>query len=128
MAESPNAPYSPRVLEQFQNGRNGGELPDANVRVRAENPACGDILELALKVEGERIVNAKFRARGCVAAIACAAQLVDLIRGRTLAEAGALKCAELVAALGGLPHASSHASHLAMDALAAALKTLPYGK
>ncbi len=116
--------YSRQVLDHFQNTRNVGDLPDATAYVRVDNPACGDMLQLALKVEGNRIVQARFRARGCVAAIACASQLTELIDGATLAAVRALRREELVAALGGLPEASLHASHLALDALAAALKQI----
>jgi NifU-like protein involved in Fe-S cluster formation len=49
--------------------------------------------------------------------------LTELVQGRTIAEARQLRREQLVRAIGGLPKASIHASHLAMDALAAALKT-----
>jgi len=114
--------YSQKVLEQFQNSAHVGELPDASVYVQSDNAACGDILHLALKVSSGRITKVRFRARGCVAAIACGAQLADMLEGRTLAEASAFSREEIVAALGGLPPASTHASHLAMDALRSALR------
>jgi nitrogen fixation NifU-like protein len=116
--------YSPRVLAQFQNEKFAGELPDADVYVQVDNPACGDILRLALKADDERISDARFRARGCVAAIACASQLCELLVGRSVVEARGLRREEVVAALGGLPEASVHASHLAVDALKAALRDL----
>lgn len=43
--------YSARLLDHFEHPRNGGDLPSANARVRVENPACGDILELAAAIE-----------------------------------------------------------------------------
>jgi len=114
--------YSHRVLEQFQNTRRVGELPDADAYVQVDNPACGDLLRMSVKVSHGKIVDARYRVRGCVAAVACAAQLADMLCDRSLAEARALTREEIVAALGGLPEASVHASHLAMDALAATLK------
>ncbi len=116
--------YSPQVLDHFQHPRNAGELEKATVTAQLENPACGDVLKLALRVEQERIVEARFLAKGCVPAIACASALTELIAGRTLHEARALRRVELVMKLGGLPQASLHASHLAIDALAAALNQL----
>jgi nitrogen fixation protein NifU and related proteins len=115
--------YSPQVLEHFQNPHNTGDFPDADASVRVENPACGDILQLSIKLENGRM-SARFRARGCVAAIACGSQLTEMISGHTLSEAQELRREQLVEALGGLPEASTHASHLAMDALSAALKLL----
>ena len=116
--------YSPQVLDHFQNPRSVGEVnaPDASVEI--ENPACGDILQLTLKVRDGRITEARFRAKGCVPSMACGYCLTEMVQGRTLEEARKLRREDLVSALGGLPTASTHASHLAMDALAAALKEL----
>ena len=94
---------------------------------RVENPACGDILELTAKVTGGRIAEIRFRAKGCVAAMACGSALTELVRGKTPDEARKLNREELVQAVGGLPRASSHASHLAMDALKAALDQIARG-
>jgi nitrogen fixation NifU-like protein len=116
--------YSRQVLERFQNTRNVGELPDADAYVRMDNPACGDVLQLALKLKDGRIASAKFKARGCVCAIACGSQVTELIEGMTLAEARALRREDLVKALGGVPETSIHAATLAMDALAGALKQI----
>jgi nitrogen fixation NifU-like protein len=120
--------YSRQILEHFQNTHNVGELENADAYVRVDNPVCGDLLQLAIKVSNGRIEDAKFRARGCVSAIACGSQLTDLIREKTLPEVRALKRDDLVKALGGLPPASDHAATLAMDALAAALRQLGVGQ
>lgn len=117
--------YSPQILEHFEHPRNVGEIADANAAARVENPVCGDILQLWLKVEGDRVAVARFRAKGCVPSIACGSALTELLKGRTLSQARALRREELVAAVGGLRSESTHASHLAMDALAAVLKQLP---
>src|SRR2546429_58940 len=114
--------YSPQLLDHFQNPRNAGEITDPDASVQLENPACGDILKLTLRVTGDRIAEIRFRAKGCVPAMACGSLLTELVQGKTLKEARKLRREELVEAIGGLPEASSHASHLAIDALAAALK------
>ena len=116
--------YSQQVLDHFEHPRNAGEMTDATVSAQVQNPGCGDLLRLMLKVSDGRITAVRFLAKGCVPAMACASQLTEMVQGRSLAEARALKRQELVSALGGLPEASTHASHLAMDALAAALKKL----
>ena len=82
----------------------------------------GDIIKLTLRVTGDRIAEIRFRAKGCVPAMACGSLLTELVQGKTLKEASKLRREELVQAIGGLPEASTHASHLAMDALAAVLK------
>lgn len=116
--------YSRQVLEHFQRTQHVGDLEDADAYVRVDNPGCGDVLQLAIRVSGGRIAAAKFRARGCVCAIACGSQLIELILNRTLAEARAIRREDLVEKLGGLPPASGHAAVLAMDALNSALKQL----
>ena len=48
--------YSAQMLDHFQNPRNPGELPDPDATAQVENPACGDILRLTLKISEGRIV------------------------------------------------------------------------
>ncbi len=114
--------YSAQILDHFENPRNVGELARADARAQLENPVCGDILQLTLRIADGRIVEVRFRAKGCVPAIACGSQLTELLLGRTLNDARSLRSDDLVEALGGLPQASTHAAHLAIDTLAAALK------
>jgi nitrogen fixation NifU-like protein len=116
--------YSAQVLDHFEHPRNVGELTDATAVAQVENPACGDVMKLWLRVEGDRIVDVRFRAKGCVPAIACGSALTEMIAGRTINGARALRRIELVLKLGGLPSASLHTSHLAIDTLAAALNQL----
>jgi nitrogen fixation protein NifU and related proteins len=117
--------YSAQVLDHFQNPRNPGEIDDADAAVQIENPACGDVLRLTAKIAAGRIRNMRFRAKGCVPSMACGSALTELVIGKSVEEARNLSREALVETLGGLPEASTHASHLAIDALAALLKTLP---
>src|SRR5437899_12218543 len=114
--------YSPQLLDHFQNPRNAGDIAEPDASVQIENPACGDVLQLTLRVTDGRIAEIRFLAKGCVPAMACGSLLTELVQGKTLKEASKLRREELVQAIGGLPEASSHAGHLAIDALAAALK------
>jgi nitrogen fixation protein NifU and related proteins len=116
--------YSAKLLDHFEHPRNVGEIADADTSVRVENPACGDIMQLTLKLAAGRIVEARYRTRGCVASIACGSALTEMLIGLTLPEAAALKREAIVGAVGGLPNESIHASHLALDALQGALKQL----
>ena len=116
--------YSPQLLDHFERPRNSGELPDADAHVRIENPACGDILELAIKMAAGRISEIRFRAKGCVPAMACASAMTELAKGKSPQEASAVSKAEVVDAVGGVPPASGHAAQLAIDALRAALGKL----
>jgi nitrogen fixation protein NifU and related proteins len=114
--------FSAAVLDHFKNPRNAGELPDATATVEVTNPVCGDILQLAVRVENGRIVAARFKTRGCVTAIACSSLLTELIAGKTLAEAGAVTYTQISESFGGLPPATVHGAQLARDALQEILK------
>ena len=116
--------YSAKLLDHFEHPRNVGKIADADASAQVENPACGDIMQLTLKLTDGRIAEARYRTRGCVAAIACGSALTEMLIGLTPAEAGAVRRESLVSAVGGLPNESVHASHLAMDALQAALRRI----
>jgi nitrogen fixation protein NifU and related proteins len=114
--------YSAEILEHFQNPRNVGDVADPDASIELQNPACGDILRLSVKLAEGRVADARFRAKGCVPAIACGSRLTEMMRGSSLQELRSLRREDLLESLGGLPAASAHAGHLAMDALAAVLK------
>ena len=82
------------------------------------------VIRLSLRVRDELIAEIRFKAKGCVPAMACGSALTELTRGRTVAEARKLKRDDLIAAVGGVPPASSHAAQLALDALAMALNQI----
>jgi nitrogen fixation NifU-like protein len=113
--------YSSQVLDHFEHPRNAGTVTDADVSARIENPACGDVLELSARILDGRIVEIRFRAKGCVAAMACGSAVTQLVSGKTPAEARKINREDVIGAVGGLPAASTHASHLAVDALKAVL-------
>jgi nitrogen fixation protein NifU and related proteins len=117
--------YSAQVLDHFEHPRNAGEIADADAIIEIENPACGDVVRLSLKMDGERIAEIRFKAKGCVPSIACASAMTGLARRKTVSEAQSLRRETLIQAVGGLPQASTHAAQLALDALFAALRALP---
>lgn len=114
--------YGAKVMEHFQNPRNAGVLEDANGVGYEENPACGDVTRLFLRIEGGRIVAARFQARGCPASIAACSVTTEMVRGKALDEAEGLRREEIARALGGLPESKVHCSVLAADALRKAIE------
>lgn len=98
-----------------------GDVADADAAVELENPVCGDVIRLSLKINDGRIAEIRFKAKGCVPAMACGSALTELAQGKTISEARELKREDLVKAVGGLPNASSHAAQLALDVLSTAL-------
>jgi nitrogen fixation NifU-like protein len=116
--------YSELVLDHFRNPRNAGKLANPSAEVQATNPVCGDILELAVRVESGAIVEARFLCRGCTTSIACASLLTERLTASTVAAARLIKAETISEALGGLPPATFHGAQLAADALKLVLAKL----
>lgn len=116
--------YSRQLLDHFEHPRNPGDVNHADASVQVENPVCGDILKLSLNASDGRIREIRFRCKGCVPAMACGSALTELVKGKSIAEAGRLNRQDLVEFVGGLPEASAHASYLALAALASVLQKL----
>ena len=110
--------YSAQLLDHFQNPRNAGELSDADAVAEIQNPVCGDVIRLSLKMQAQRIEKIRFKAKGCVPAIACGSALTEMVLDKTVNEIRRLRRDDLIAAVGGLPQASSHAAQLAQAKLA----------
>lgn len=113
--------YSAQLLDHFQNPRHAGEIADPDATAEIENPVCGDVIRLSLKLHHDKIVEIRFQAKGCVPAMACGSALTELVHGRTTAQARQLRRNDVIAAVGGLPQASDHAAQLALDVLRVAL-------
>ena len=75
--------FSDALLNHFRDPRNIGELPPPAIAIEVSNPACGDILKLSALFDGERIVEARYRVRGCTASIAAGSVLTEMIIGQT---------------------------------------------
>lgn len=113
--------YSAQLLDHFENPRNAGELSNADATSEVENPVCGDVIRLGIRMQEQQIQEIRFKAKGCVPAIACGSALTELVQGKTADEARQLTRDDLIAAVGGLPQASAHAAQLALDALSKVL-------
>lgn len=114
--------YSKKVLDHFMNPRNVGEIPDADGVGMEGNPVCGDVMKIYIKVDGDRIVDAKFQTFGCGAAIAVSSMITEMVKGKTLDEAMKISKDLVAEALGGLPPQKMHCSNLGADALKKAIE------
>ncbi|GAB4233016.1 MAG: Fe-S cluster assembly scaffold protein NifU [Deltaproteobacteria bacterium] len=114
-------PYSAKVMDHFMNPRNVGEIESADGVGEVGNPACGDMMRLYLKIDGGKVVDAKFRTFGCGAAIASSSMLTEMIKGKTLEEARAISNQHVADALDGLPAVKIHCSVMAEQAVKSAL-------
>lgn len=115
--------YSEKARELIRELPNRGRLAGATHTSRAENPACGDITHLYLKLHRDVVVDGSFETYGCPAAIAASAAVVQMCRNRPRRECRNITADSILDYLGGLPSHKLHAADLAVDALQKALRT-----
>lgn len=113
--------YTEKVMDHFRNPRNVGEIKDPDGVGKVGNPICGDMMEIQIKVKGDRLEDIKFRTFGCGAAVATSSMVTEIAKGKTLEEALKITRADVADELGGLPPIKMHCSNLAADALHAAI-------
>ena len=116
--------YSAKVLDHYNNPRNVGSFDkdDEGVGTGVVGaPECGDVMKLQIKVEGDRIVDAKFKTFGCGSAIASSSLATQWIKGKSLDEARKINNSQIVKEL-SLPPVKIHCSVLAEDAIKSAIK------
>ena len=113
--------YSKTFLDHFNSPRNVGVIEDANGEGTEKNEVCGDTMTLYLRMEGERIAEARFQTLGCSASIAASSVITELVAGKSVGEARALTRHDIAEALDGIPPAKLHSAVLAIDALKSAL-------
>ncbi len=115
--------YGEKVLDHYENPRNVGsfESDDSVGTGMVGAPACGDVMKLQIKVNGEGVIeDAVFKTYGCGSAIASSSLLTEWVKGKTLDEAQAIKNTHIAEEL-ALPPVKIHCSVLAEDAINAAI-------
>ena len=114
--------YNEKVMAAFSNPKNVGEIENPDGIGTVGSAACGDIMQITLKIENDVIIDAKFKTFGCAAAIATSSTATEMVKGMTVDEALKLTNARVVEILGGLPAQKIHCSVLAEEAIKAAIE------
>ena len=115
--------YSEKVIEHYEKPRNIGSM---DIRSKSVGtglvgaPECGDVMKLQIKVENNKIVDAKFKTFGCGSAIASSSLATEWVKGKTINEAKTIRNTDIVEEL-SLPPVKIHCSVLAEDAIKAAI-------
>ena len=115
--------YSDKVIDHYENPRNVGSLDKSDEGVGTGivgAPACGDVMKLQIKVEGDVITDAKFKTYGCGSAIASSSLVTEWVKGMKIDDAMQIKNSQIAEEL-SLPPVKIHCSVLAEDAIKAAI-------
>ncbi len=115
--------YSDKVIDHYDNPRNVGSFNKEDDGVGTGivgAPECGDVMKLQIKVENERIVDARFKTFGCGSAIASSSLATEWVKGKSLDEAMEIRNTQIVQEL-SLPPVKIHCSVLAEDAIKSAI-------
>ena len=114
--------YNERVIKEFSNPQNVGEMKDANAVGTVGNATCGDIMKIFMKINDDGVIeDVSFQTFGCGAAIATSSVATSMIKGKTVDEALKITTQQVVDELGGLPAQKLHCSVLAEEAIKAAI-------
>jgi nitrogen fixation NifU-like protein len=79
--------YREVILDHNRHPRNFRAMPAPTCTVEGNNPLCGDVLRLYLKLDGERIEDISFQGRGCAICVASASMLTERLKGCAIDEA-----------------------------------------
>lgn len=109
--------YNDIVMDHFLNPKNVGELENPDGTGVYGSPVCGDMMQIQIKVDGEKITDARFKTFGCGSAIASSSMATSMIIGKTIEEALELTNKQIINELGGLPPVKVHCSVLADKAI-----------
>ncbi|KZB91717.1 iron-sulfur cluster assembly scaffold protein NifU [Bacillus sp. VT 712] len=76
--------YRQVIMDHYKNPRNRGSLEEDTVQIQMNNPTCGDRIELSLKVEDDKVTDAKFEGEGCSISMSSASMMTQAIKGQEI--------------------------------------------
>jgi len=85
-----NELYSQVIKDHNMSRHNKHQLKHPSLVMPGKNPSCGDEIDLALEFSDGRIIDAAYTGSGCAISQASVSIMIDLIRGKTTAEADEL--------------------------------------
>jgi len=112
--------YSDKAIRYFMEKPYIGAIPDAD-QVSEMTGTCGDTMRICLKMENGVILDARYQVLGCPGAIASAMAVVDLIKGKKIADARNLNDGDVFRLLEDIPSQKNHCIELAVKTLQKAL-------
>ena len=113
--------YSKTTVDHAMNPRNIGGIEDADGMAKVTGP-CGDTMKIYLRLKDGRIKDAKIQVLGCPGAVASAMAAMDLVRGKTIEDAAAIKDRDIFRMLEEIPDQKQHCIRLTIKTLKKAIE------
>ncbi len=113
--------FTNNFIDHFTKPRNVGEIENADGYAKVGDPACGDFIQVWIKVENQIIADYKYKVFGCGGAIATTSVASELAIGKHLKQAIKLTDDDVIQTLGGIPENKAHCSLLGINGLRAAI-------
>jgi len=89
------------LVEHYESSQFRGSLPNADIVFQGDNPGCGDTVTIYLTIgEGNIAAEIRFEGEGCIISQGATSILINMVRGKPLAEIDALDYNDLIEVLG----------------------------
>jgi len=92
--------YRENILDHYKHPHNHGEIKNPDIKFTENNPLCGDVITVNLKLDDHKVEDIKFRGSGCAISQSAMSMLTDEIKGKTLEEVKNIKREDIINLLG----------------------------
>jgi len=116
ISQEMEAAYGDRAFHRWMNPSHMGSMQDPDAHASLAS-VCGDVMEIFLRFEAGRVIEAKFRTNGCGTTVVCGSFAAELAVGKTVDELLGIKGEVILDRMGGLPAQERHCAYLAAEAL-----------
>lgn len=113
--------YNQKIKDIFAQAKNAGVLKGANAVGTATDTICGDIIRIYLDIQDNLVQDARFKAFGCVATLASASVLTQLVLGKHIDQIPQITDADILDITGDMPIDKQYCTLLSIEALNNAL-------
>jgi len=113
--------YTEKLMKIFKNPKNVGVIENADAKGKVRSEICGDIMEIYLRIDKDKIKDIKFKTFGCLASVISGSVLTELVKGMKLNEVKKLKKQDVLKKMKGLPPIKFHCAELALNTLKKAI-------
>ena len=92
--------YRENIIDHYKNPHNKGLIKNADIKFTENNPLCGDVITITIKISGKKIEDIKFEGRGCAISQSAASMMTDELKGKALEEASGFTREKVIGMLG----------------------------